>query len=494
MRLVKILTIMFLLGSSRAWAVQDFDFQVEPSPGDNFLEAGFRFTNPEPGKVPERILVYIPGTDGDARSVVDDPAFLQACRKCHAALVGCYFRGEGLSYDTPSGGSGNALDMALASFAAQTEQPQLAQLPLLLMGFSQGSQFTFNYVCWHPNRVEAFAAIKAGGFALKPNEESFRVPGLLVAGQYDEPGRIRTTAQAFMGSAGKNAKWAFLFEKGAGHDMTRIGSFALQFLDAVCENAGEVVYRHADTGEAASSSSSDADVCWFPDEATATTWGTLHQRTPLAELAHMPDPVAVGSVIQVTITPASFSCANGQRQDGTIKLSTSQEGVSVQSISVSGPGVALTGPAGGKLPLQTTLSFTPVDFDWGSVSADITISGEQSGHELAPETITLHSLVQGPVTPAPRLLYLGIAHPQETVRKTIQLKVSGSGAHIAKITSPSDVIATPQEIPGTDDLVLQVTWAPSKRLGSMSGEIRIDLDRPEKGTLRIPVVGVVERL
>ena len=493
MKLSKTLAFSVLLCSFHAWAGQEFDFQKEPSFGDNFLEAAFRFISPNSGEVPERILVYLPGTDGDARTVVNDPAFLDACRKCHAALVGCYFRGEGLPYDNPSGGSGHALDEALDSFAVQTGQSQLAKLPLLLMGFSEGSQFTFNYVCWKPDRIEAFAAIKAGRFALMPQKESFRIPGLLVAGQYDQPGRIRATSQAFARSSGKNSRWAFLFEKGAGHDMTRIGGFALQFLDAVCENAGEDIYRHADTASSASSPAGDADLCWFPDEAIAESWAALRQPVPLAELTRMPDPVSLGSFTQIVLDPTSFNCANGQKQEGTIDLSTSQEGVYVQRVSISGQGFALVGADEGKLPQKTTVSFAPVDIDWGPVSAEVTIYAKQADSELAPDTITVHGMVQGPAASVPRLLYLGIAHPHEIVRKTIRLKLSKSGAHITEITTPPDLTATFDKIKGSDDLALQVTWSPSGRLGSTSGEIRIGFDLPQKGTLRIPIVGVVER-
>jgi pimeloyl-ACP methyl ester carboxylesterase len=487
------MAIGLFLCSFHARAEQKFDFRVEPSSGDNFLEAAFRFINPSPGEVPERILVYVPGTDGDARDVVDNSTFLAACRKCHAALVGCYFRGEGLPYDDPSGGSGRALDEALDSFAIQTRQSQLVKLPLLLLGFSKGSQFTFNYVCWKPDRIEAFAAIKAGGSTVVSQKKSFRVPGLLVAGQYDEPRRIRGTSQAFANSAGKNSRWAFLFEKGAGHDMTQIGSFALQYLDAVCENEGGGVYRHADTPGSAYSPSENADLCWFPNEAIAESWASLYQPVPLAVLARMPDQVSLESLARVLLTPPSFNCKNGKRQDGTIDLSTSQEGVSVQRVSISGQGFALVGADEGKLPKKIFISFAPMDLDWGPVSADLTISAEQTGHELAAETITLHGVVQGPAASVPRLLYLGLAHPQEIVRKTVRLKLSGSGAHATEITSPPDMTATLEKIKDSNDLALNVAWSPSGRLGSMSGDIRIGFDVPQKGNLRIPVVGMVER-
>jgi hypothetical protein len=90
-------------------------------------------------------------------------------------------------------------------------------------------------------------------------------------------------------------------------------------------------------------------------------------------------------------------------------------------------------------------------------------------------------------------LYLGVIHPQEIVRKTVRLKLSDSGAHVTGIASSPDLTATLGKIKDSDDLALQVIWSPSGRLGSMSGEIRVGFDLPQKGNLRIPVVGVVER-
>jgi pimeloyl-ACP methyl ester carboxylesterase len=489
--LIEVLVAFFLLLSFPARGVQTFNFQVSPSPSDNFLEAAFRYANPNPNKIPQRLLVYVPGTDGDARGVINDPAFLDACRKCDAALIGCYFRGEGLRYDDPSGGSGRALDEALDHFGEQIGQLRLSKLPILLMGFSEGSQFTFNYVCWHPDRIEAFAAIKAGGFAFIPQAKTFRVPGLMVAGQYDEPGRIRATSQAFVRSAGKNSRWAFLFEGGAGHDMTRIKSFALQFLEAACKHKMDDVYRETDTGSYEFSSAGGADLCWFPNRATAESWISLRQSVPLSELTHLPDQVPLERVISIASDPSSFNCVNGQKQEGTLCFSTGQKDVLIQRVSISGPGFSLAGADKGKLPLQTIVSFSPVNLDWGPISASATIWAQQGNHELAPDTITFHGQVEGAASAVPRLLYLGSAVPHEMVRRSILIKLSGPNAHVRQIEAPSDLSVKLDNIENSHDLVLNVAWSSSDRLGSISGEIRVDFDSPQKGVLRIPIVGVV---
>jgi hypothetical protein len=274
--------------------------------------------------------------------------------------------------------------------------------------------------------------------------------------------------------------------------MTRIGGFVLQFLEAACEAAGGAVYRHADTGTTAPSYSGDADLCWFPTETSAESWASLHQPVSLAKLISLPDQISFESLSQVLLDPPSFNCFNGQKQIGTINLSASN-GVSVQRVSISGQGFALIGTAQGRLPMRIMVAFAPLGLDWGPVSALVTIIAENSGHELAPETISLLGIVEGPAIPIPRVLYMGVVTPRETVRKTVRLKLSGVGAHVTEITSPPGIVAKLNKIEDSEDLALQITWTPLDRLGSMSGEIRIGFDLPQKGILRIPVVGVVKR-
>jgi pimeloyl-ACP methyl ester carboxylesterase len=497
--LAKIFGAAFLLSLAVNTTIccgQILDYSATLKLKDNFLEADFRFVNPDPTTVPDQILVYIPGTDGDARGIVQDPKFLATAQHCHAALLGCYFRGEGLDYDNPCGGSGKALDEALDYFATQTKQPQLSAIPLLMMGHSQGAQFTFNYVCWRPQRVKAFAAIKAGYFLLTPQDASFQVPGLIVAGEDDESGRIQTSARAFAVAAGKHSRWAFLLEKGAGHDLAQSADFARQFIEAVCEtnDSSPAIYNHAETEKSDESSSSDADICWFPDSATAETWKSLHQPVALLSLEEKPDSPTLSSVISITVDPQIYACENGQTQHGIIEVNANDDHILINRVSIAGNGFSLEGASNGKPPLQINVRFAPKELNWGCLAANLVVEGEKDGRQLEPAEFNVTGFVQGPVTPVPSLVYLGVAHPHEVVNKTVLLKPRQTGVHIIDIKSSPDmtVIVEPRGNE-MDDFQINITWFPGNRLGRMSGEIQITLDQPEKGVLRIPVVAVVTR-
>ena len=486
--------IACLICSLRLDGEQPLDYEVRPLPADNFLEARFRFVNPDPNVVPERILVYLPGTDGDARYLVNNEKFLEACRRCRAAFVGCYFRGEGLPYDLPSGGSGRALDEALNYFAVQTKLPGLSSRPLLMMGFSQGSQFTFNYLCWRPERLQAFAAIKAGGFQLTPQKSSYQVPGVIVAGEHDGVGRIRTSAKAFSDAAGKQSRWAFLFEKNSGHDVTRTGDFVLPFFEAVCGNGpSAAVYRHADSKQAETSPSSAEDLCWFPDNMTAEAWAQMHRAISLTELATAPDPPNLASLVTVSVEPSSFKCENNETKSGIVKIDSKNDHISIDQISISGDGFLLRQSGAGKPPLVASFSFSPKNQEWGCSKGDLVISGKRDDQDLGPIDIGLQAMVQGGAETFPKLIYFGVVAPYGNVTKTVLIHSDKAGSHISSVKCSQEVSANLHPKNKTDDYEMNVVWAPSNRLGQMTGTIEITFDQPEKGTLRLPVVGVVSR-
>jgi pimeloyl-ACP methyl ester carboxylesterase len=262
------------------------DYSVPPQPKDNFVEASFRCVNPDPQTPPDYVLVFIPGTNSDSRKIVTEGPWLGICKACHAVLVACCFRGIELGYDQPSGGTGRALDEAIAHFATQLGLPKLANAPLLLVGHSQGGNFTYNYVAWRPERVKAFAATK-WMIPCPMEPASFQVPGIIATAEKDEPGRIQSIAKAFIGASGQHSKWAFLYEKGAAHDLGMPLFYFIQtYFTAVCEpGPGDApVLLNAETGNAETPVSAARGVSWFPNQQAANSWKALYKPATLLEL------------------------------------------------------------------------------------------------------------------------------------------------------------------------------------------------------------------
>jgi predicted esterase len=470
-----------------------FDYSVVPRPHENFCEAGFRFVVPDTVSHPNAIVVFIPGTDGDGRGAVTNATFLSISEACHAALIGCHFRGEGLGYDDPSGGSGRALDEAISHFADVAQEPKLTQIPLLLIGYSQGGMFTFNYICWRPERVKAFAALKAIFPKLQPTAAAFSLPGLLAAGQADEPGRIRAIAQAFLGATGKHSEWAFLLERGVGHDLDpkSIG-MAGDLFEAVCQEASaeRPVYLNAETGNSETVDSTAAGRCWFPNQNVASTWKALHQLIPLQKLISTPNRQKLQDLVTVRSEPEAFSCRNEDRQSGVLDLSGSTTGLIIDRVQIAGDGFNVNSPSRGPLPIEVITSFAPRDLAWGRIRADIEIDGSLNGQSLEPLTVSVAGVVRGAVTASPSSLYLGIVSRGDLVDRKIRLKSNQGPMHLVDIRAPSGITVT-SKIEADDEAEVYIHWASGPDLGKISGDILLSFDLPEKGTLKIPVIGLV---
>jgi len=469
------------------------DYSVDPQPHENFFEASFRFVIPDADSRPNTILVFIPGTDGDGRSAVTNATFLSMSNACHAALIGCHFRGEGLGYDDPSGGSGRALDKAISHFAEATNQPQLAQAPILLIGYSQGGMFAFNYICWRPERVKAFAALKAISQKFQPKPTSFCVPGLLVAGQTDEPERVQAIAKAFLSAAGKHSKWAFLLESGVGHELDpkSIGISAALF-EAVCREvpADGAVYLNAETGDWEAADSTAAGLCWFPNQDVASTWKALHQPMAVQKLMSMPSRKKLEDFVTVKSEPEEFSCQNDEKQTGVLDLSGSTPGVTIDQVQIAGECFSVSGRSRGTLPMEITTCFSPRDLPWGRIRADIEIDGHLNGQSLEPFIMSVPGMIKGAVTAIPASVYLGVASREDVVDKKIRLKSSQGTVHVIDVKTPPGMTVT-LDTKAEDDLEVHIHWIAGPRLGKMSGEILLAFDLPEKGTLKIPVIGLV---
>ena len=482
----------WLLCQCAGWG-QSFDCSVAPRPGDNFLEARFRFVLAAGDEPIQAILVFIPGTDGDGRSAADNPAIREIAQVCHAAVLGCDFRGEGLSYDDPDGGSGWALDRSLVTLSAQAGHPELSKAPLLLLGFSQGSMLVFNYVCWRPERVKAFAALRAIFPRLEPQEQSFQVPGLLAAGENDEAGRTRSIAGAFLKARGHHAKWALLFERNSGHDAGKSLELAKLLFEAACH--GDVpstpIFLDSRGTTVLETTPRKDDVSYFPNQETADLWRTLHRPTSLEHLLALKDRPCLQDLISVGDSQALFECENGQSREGVIQISSQTPGIAISGTNVSGEGFSIVKAATGGLPSTVQICFAPKSLPWGCAKGLVTLSGRLEGIDAGSARITTTALVKGTVNAVPSMVYLGVVSLGHDADQSVLLMAHRPGVHFAHIQSPDEITVSVEPPDKEGNLPMRVHWSPKSRLGRMEGHIDLTVDAPERGLLRIPVVGFV---
>jgi pimeloyl-ACP methyl ester carboxylesterase len=219
---------------------QSATLDEKAGPGRNYAVAEFRLWRPDTNSAIRAVVVLMPGSNGDARAMVEDAVWQAFAKKHGLALVGCHITDKPHDqnfieeYANVSQGSGDALLTALGAFAARTNHPELGSAPLLLWGMSAGGQFNYEFAAWKPERVLAFVVNKGGIYytALVPRA-SREVPGILFIGGKDLDSRIQTITGLFALNRRAGALWALAEEPGAAHIVGRSRDLALIFFEDI---------------------------------------------------------------------------------------------------------------------------------------------------------------------------------------------------------------------------------------------------------------------
>ena len=264
-------------------------------PGANFDKAQFRLWLPGAARTVRGVLILVPGSNGDGRSMAEDSVWQAFATRNDLAIVACRFTDKPHDqafieeYVNVSRGSGQALLDILEKFAARTRHPELASAPLLFWGMSAGGQFDYEFAAWKPERVIAFVVNKGGIYytALTPRATR-AVPALLFIGGKDLESRINTVTGLFALNRRGGALWALTEEPIAAHVVGRSRDLSILFFDDVLplrlggeseslkpldEKAGFVGDYHAKTiapfGQTPLPSYPTA---WLPTERVARAW------------------------------------------------------------------------------------------------------------------------------------------------------------------------------------------------------------------------------
>jgi poly(3-hydroxybutyrate) depolymerase len=271
--------------------------------GVSYDKAEFRLWVPDGVDVLRAAVILVPGSNGDGRSMAQDPDWQAFATKHKLALVGCRFTDKPHEqnfieeYVNVSRGTGSALLNALTSLAAQSKHPELADAPLLLWGMSAGGEFNYEFVAWKPERVIAFVVNKGGIYytALTP-EAARSVPGILFVGGKDLEFRTNTIAGLFAVNRRAGALWALVEEPGAAHVVGRSADVAKVFfedvlalrlpqgsakLKPVSEKDGLLGDLKARTFRAFDGSAPNYPTAWLPTERVARAWQAMMNERPL---------------------------------------------------------------------------------------------------------------------------------------------------------------------------------------------------------------------
>ena len=213
-------------------------------PGPNFERAEFRFWLPKDSGPVRGVVVLVPGSNGDGRSMADDAFWQSFATTQKVALLGCRFTDKPHDqsfiedYVNVSKGSGQALLDVLGKFAARTNHPEVASAKLFMWGMSAGGQFNYEFTAWQPDRVAAFIVNKGGiYYSALVSKAARAVPGMLFVGGTDLQSRIDTIAGLFAVNRRGGAVWSLVVEPGLGHVVGHSRDLGALFFEDVLTTA-----------------------------------------------------------------------------------------------------------------------------------------------------------------------------------------------------------------------------------------------------------------
>jgi poly(3-hydroxybutyrate) depolymerase len=208
--------------------------------GANFDKAEFRYWAPADAKRIDAVLVLVPGSNSDGRSMAEDAFWQQFASSHRLAIVACrltdkpHDQGFIEEYVDVSKGSGQALLTALSAFATRGGHAEVATAPLIFWGMSAGGEFNYEFAAWKPERVIAFVVNKGNiYYTALVSRDTRRVPALLFVGEKDLEFRTNTITGLFAVNRRGGALWALTMEPGVAHAVGRSRDLGAMFFEDV---------------------------------------------------------------------------------------------------------------------------------------------------------------------------------------------------------------------------------------------------------------------
>jgi dienelactone hydrolase len=284
LRLV-VLVLGFGLLALAARAEVTFDVEIPRRSRETFDLAMFHLWLPDHAGPVRGVAVVLDGFNVDGRHLAGRAQWQNFARDHSLALVACYFKTDdlstGLTYSQAEYGSGRALLAGLAALGKVSGHPEMESVPLFLLGFSAGGQFSYSFACFCPERTAAFVSNKGGVYLTPATDAARAIPGLFIMGEKDTASRRSAIREVFAKNRTLGACWFMAVEPKYGHNTANANDLALPFFEAVmrsherpaAERAGIVLDLDHHKLIPPGVPPKDAGLTlWFPDEPTMAVW------------------------------------------------------------------------------------------------------------------------------------------------------------------------------------------------------------------------------
>jgi pimeloyl-ACP methyl ester carboxylesterase len=239
-----------------------------------------------PGSLDSRGLVR--GTSDGACSIWCPAEMRAEVRRLALELAGGKVALIGTMTLIDNASSYQTLLQALSQFGTQSLHPELANIPIFLVGHSMGGCTAYGFTRVHGARVAGFLTMKGACHDMGPAAAAAAVPGYFLIGAQDAPFREENITAVFEGGRAGGAPWAVSIDP---FDHQPIADMDLMFdwIDAVLAarlpaTAGAPLRAMTETagwlGNRATGAistypcygSTRSNASWLPSQETALNW------------------------------------------------------------------------------------------------------------------------------------------------------------------------------------------------------------------------------
>ena len=174
----------------------------------------------------------VSGTSGTACSIWCLPPEMEVVRRRSLELAGGDVALIGTTTLLDELAGYETLLQALSQLGAQSLHPELANIPILFVGHSQGGCTAYGFSRVHGARVAGFITMKGGCHNPGPAQAAATVPGFFLIGRLDEPHRTANITPVFEAGRAAGAAWSLSIDA-FGHGPIADIDLMFDWIDAV---------------------------------------------------------------------------------------------------------------------------------------------------------------------------------------------------------------------------------------------------------------------
>lgn len=183
--------------------------------------------NPPPlgTPAPKQVAALVIYERSDSGTLFDDPAIQSMAATLHMVTVyahQCNSKVSGDLQPDAAKGPGRTLFAALTQYSIDSKHAEIANIPVVMVGFSAAGVLTTTIVNEHPDRILGFIPFASGSAYLDldtvpVSAAAAKVPAMVLANAYDPSSGVQRSLRYYNRGYSQGAPWTFGSQNHTGH-------------------------------------------------------------------------------------------------------------------------------------------------------------------------------------------------------------------------------------------------------------------------------------